>query len=348
MNTSVLFPPNQEDFSDAIIGSVVQCGEHYHSSNGGRNAGRVSSTSSWFPAAVMKSSWSTAPVPSTHTSDHKRLVSDRRSSDATYSKIQQTTAALVAGDLYAKYMADVEYRRQQNRMHQARYKMRQRKLVADLEDSVNKLKEDIPELEQQHRLLSNKLPSNTSVWGVAAEYFRLFRFGMKGPVSYLTPSRPEDHVQWDFLQTAMAEDVTDGVVLGVQALMDTINYRYRCLDTIDQRPIRMDDGPGNSLTIVIQCDVTITEGMLWYGFPNLVKNEDRSPLADKMLGQKLEIEGSMYLAVDNTTGRVTRLQWKVDLLTPLLRLLGTLNDVSQVFIGARLSAEGTVNASACV
>ncbi|KAF4038150.1 hypothetical protein GN244_ATG09735 [Phytophthora infestans] len=98
------------------------------------------------------------------------------------SEVQKTKAASAYDDLNTRYTAEIEHRRQRNRMHQARYKIRQRKLVEDLQDNVQKLKEEvIPELELQHRLLSYELASNTSIWSIAAEYFRLFRHGISDP-----------------------------------------------------------------------------------------------------------------------------------------------------------------------
>ncbi|POM70867.1 Hypothetical protein PHPALM_12641, partial [Phytophthora palmivora] len=71
--------------------------------------------------------------------------------------------------------AENELRRQRNRMHQARHKMKQRKKVEGLEASIQQLREEVQELKLQREVVSVGAMSNTTVWNVAAEYFRVFR-----------------------------------------------------------------------------------------------------------------------------------------------------------------------------
>ncbi|POM67430.1 Hypothetical protein PHPALM_16575, partial [Phytophthora palmivora] len=139
----------------------------------------------------------------------------------------------------------------------------------------------------------------------------------------------------------MADDVTDGMVFGVKAVMENLILQSKCYQDMDLCPLRMDHGPGDSLIVTTTCEFSIAEETLIYGFPNLV-NGGLSPLAEKMLGKKIVVQGSTYFNWDNASGRVTQLQWKTDLLTPMLQLLGSLEDVVQVFDSAKLSPEGLV------
>ncbi|KAF1773483.1 hypothetical protein GQ600_3748 [Phytophthora cactorum] len=66
----------------------------------------------------------------------------------------------------------------------------------------------------------------------------------------------------------MAPDVTDGVV---KALLESIALQSQCYEAIDLQSVRMDDGPDDSLLVTTKCELTITETMLYCGFPNLVK-----------------------------------------------------------------------------
>ncbi|ETK81871.1 hypothetical protein L917_12407 [Phytophthora nicotianae] len=355
MSSSTLFPPNREHFSDAVISSVVQREAPFRYKSSIRTEWKVDKSSPSAPSySVGTADKVCVNIPSRlpNITGNKRLVSDTNHHDSPRSKVQKTRAASVADGLSARYAAELELRRQRNRIHQARYKTRQRKLVADLEDSVKKLKTEIPELELQHRLLSYDLPSNTTIWAIAAEYCRLFRHGVKtrvlDTVSLLndtTPVPTQTQTQLDFFRAVMAHDVTDGVVFGVQALMSSIALQSQCYQEIDLQPLHMNFEPGDSLVVTTKCELTITERTMCYGFPNLVKNGKWSSLAVKMLGKKIVIRGSMHFVRDVTSGRVTRLQWKADLLTPLLHLLGSLEAVSRVFNGARLSPEGLVQQS---
>ncbi|ETN19935.1 hypothetical protein PPTG_03047 [Phytophthora nicotianae INRA-310] len=344
MNTSTLFPPNREQFSDAVIGSLMQRNEHYPSNNIQRTEWRTTKVSRQSYSAAL----ATSALPAVPNAC-KRLLSDKVCGQITISNERKMRAGVDYSD--AKHSADVELRRQRNRMHQARYKMKQRQLVADLEAAVTHLRQEIQELEIQQRLLSYGLPTTTTIWNIAAEYFRLFRHGTKGSTmvenAHIEPALNLLHsqVQWDFMKTTMAPDVTDGVVIGIDALIESHALQSRCYEAIDLQPLRMDDGPEGLLIVSTQCELTITENMLVCGFPNLVKDGEWSSLADKMLGKKIVIYGSTHFFWDNTRGRVVRLQWKADVMTALLRLLGSLDTVPQVFNGARMSPEGMVKPS---
>ncbi|ETK81896.1 hypothetical protein F441_12900 [Phytophthora nicotianae CJ01A1] len=157
-----------------------------------------------------------------------------------------------------------ERQRQKNRMHQASYKMRQHKLVAGLEDSLKKLKEEIPELESQQRVLSYG-QTNATIWSIAAEYFRLFRHGVKHSVvsttgkesllTYKTPKSSQFQAQWHFMETAMAHDICNGVVSGIQALMDNLIFLSKCYEEFDLRPLRMDNVSENVLNVTTRCEI---------------------------------------------------------------------------------------------
>eukprot|EP00644_Phytophthora_capsici_P018458 jgi/Phyca11/576383/estExt2_Genewise1.C_PHYCAscaffold_870073 len=73
---------------------------------------------------------------------------------------------------------------------------------------------------------------------------------------------------------------------------------------------------------------TITKDTLSRVFPNLVNN---SALTSKLLGQRVTIQGWTVLQWDDTVDLVTRVNSESDLLSPMLRLLGSLEDVSVVF-----------------
>ncbi|KAF4038146.1 hypothetical protein GN244_ATG09731 [Phytophthora infestans] len=60
----------------------------------------------------------------------------------------------------------------------------------------------------------------------------------------------------------MTPDVTDGAVFGVDALIESLVLQSRCYDAIDLGPLRMEDGPEDSLIVTIKCQLTITKNML--------------------------------------------------------------------------------------
>ncbi|KAF1775790.1 hypothetical protein GQ600_9740 [Phytophthora cactorum] len=160
--------------------------------------------------------------------------------------------------------------------HQSRYKMKQLKKVEDLETSIQQLQ----------RNLSAGVMSNTTVWNVAAEYFRMFRYGL-----------------------VSLEYTADGLVIG---------------KTLGR--------------------LTITENTLYHAFPHLIgagEGEERAELARRLLGQQLVMRGAVHFEWDSENGRIARLHHKADLLTPLLELLGSLEEVSRVFENALVTPEST-------
>ncbi|OWZ06421.1 hypothetical protein PHMEG_00021327 [Phytophthora megakarya] len=246
-----------------------------------------------------------------------------------------------AGSKAKKSADSIELRRERNRLHQARHKKKQQQLVIDLENSIYQLKEDIQELKLQRQLIYVGVPTSTNIWGVAAEFFRLFRKSVEPPTIATTVASSDYMRQQSFLRATMTDNVTDGRVCGVDALLETWAIQSACYQEIDMQPLRMENGPGDSMVATTKGILTITENTLRFAFPHLVAGgKTRSDLATKMLGQQLQLHGSVKLEWDPTRGRVASIVCNVDILTPLLRLLGSLDDVSYVFDEARLNPEG--------
>ncbi|KAE8953353.1 hypothetical protein PR003_g33956 [Phytophthora rubi] len=57
------------------------------------------------------------------------------------------------------------------------------------------------------------------------------------------------------------------------------------------------------------------------------------------------MRGTVHFDWDNTSGRVVRVMSKVDALTPMLILLGSLESVSTVFEKAMMTLEGRFSAT---
>ncbi|GMF65826.1 unnamed protein product [Phytophthora lilii] len=141
---SVLSPPNCEKLSDRAIGVVVE---------------RI---------------------------QPKRLDDQRADQSPSFDPITGTKGYTPIPSLKAlKKIAkehEIEFRRMRNRQHQAKYKKKQRLKLINLESSVQGLREHIQQLEQKRQVLYASMPTNSRMWGIAAEYFRLFRHGFRAPM----------------------------------------------------------------------------------------------------------------------------------------------------------------------
>ncbi|KAG2915244.1 hypothetical protein PC129_g15622 [Phytophthora cactorum] len=83
-------------------------------------------------------------------------------------------------------------RRERCRINQEIYRKRH---ADNLDEGIRTLQEEIQELETHHHNAIRRAPMNESVWIVATEYFRLFRYGYMAPIvapqSLTPPSRRE-------------------------------------------------------------------------------------------------------------------------------------------------------------
>lgn len=104
----------------------------------------------------------------------------------------------------------------------------------------------------------------------------------------------------------------------------------------------MERGPDGSLLVYTAGTITFTEVSLRGAFPHLVNDGDSStwpPIARRLLGQRIEATGMVQIVWDEERKRVVEFQGKADMLTPLLKLLGSLEEVSVVFGNSLLLPE---------
>ncbi|OWZ22240.1 hypothetical protein PHMEG_0003079 [Phytophthora megakarya] len=178
---------------------------------------------------------------------------------------------------------------------------------------------------------------------IVAEYFRLFRFGvLQGDLSTsdVKPGGSIPVVQRCFLNAAMDPDVTDGTVVGVNAIMESWERMSLCFPGIEIEPTCLENGSDGGIVATARQHTTINENMLLYAFPHLIQEcGEYSKLVNKLLGRHILIRGSVCFKWDKENGRMSSFVFKADLLTPMLRLLDNLEDVSHVFSKARLTPE---------
>ncbi|KAG7398673.1 hypothetical protein PHYBOEH_010722 [Phytophthora boehmeriae] len=370
MASSYLHPPNSYALSDAIIGDVVERVHPHHTRYDAGNI-NVQKTHPLVPRDTR----------GTKISEAKDIISETVASKGSLGLLTQMLPSQLSGAgrgsfIGHKRLPSLDFspnkkhkhtaldtvslqseqtpeppktRRERCRINQARYRNKQRKYGVDLEATIQTLKEDIYKLELQRQNIVRCTPTNETVWNVAAEYFRVFRYGYVAPqmgaeasndIAVLT-SPSASHSQLKFLQSTMTSDVTDGSLCGAEQILD--NWRRVSLyhQDVNMQLLRLEKARGveDALIARVSVSLTITENTLKCLYPHLVDNGQRSPLADKLLDQRLVMRGSVYFNWDQSTGRVARLESKVDMLTPMLRLLGNLEDVARVFDGAHIALE---------
>ncbi|RLN26720.1 hypothetical protein BBJ28_00025169 [Nothophytophthora sp. Chile5] len=192
------------------------------------------------------------------------------------------------------------------------------------------------------------------IWSVVVEYFRLFRYGFLVPLRSSddtdgcleTPSHASDmQEQLAFLHAAMTQDVVLGALHGVDALIEQWHRYSSYFGELHFELKRMETEPSGAMIASATLSVTITETTLRCVFPHLLdpgsgggENED-SQLCARLVGQRIDCRCSVRFLWDDEIGRVTRLETNMDLLTPLLRVLGSLEDVAYVLTRALITPE---------
>ncbi|KAG3033505.1 hypothetical protein PC121_g24348 [Phytophthora cactorum] len=146
----------------------------------------------------------------------------------------------------------------------------------------------------------------------------------------------------------MAPDVVDDPLFGADAQLENWRLLTHYFGDVSVDLKGLKTSTTDNLVADTVTRVTITSNTLRLGFPHL--NGDGvggtnsgiwSPIAAKMLGKRLVMRGSVFFGWDVATGKVVSLHSQSDMITPMLNLLGSLDDVSCAFSKARVSPNCT-------
>ncbi|OWY99302.1 hypothetical protein PHMEG_00029713 [Phytophthora megakarya] len=199
-------------------------------------------------------------------------------------------------------------------------------------------------MEQGRRSLIAAIPPKENVWSIALEYFRIFHYGLPATSQFMTYSTMEPCAQLDFVQNSMAPDVVFNGERGPEAVIKSWGCLSHWFKDISVDLDRLTKGPAGSVIASTVTTVTITEQTLRQVFPRLWMLDGRggclvSTLVNKLRGQRLVMRGSTHFEWDGGYGRVICVRTMADMLTPLLELLGNVEDVARVFNEALITPE---------
>ncbi|KAG3154327.1 hypothetical protein PC128_g22386 [Phytophthora cactorum] len=336
MYSCILFPPNVLSLSDNVIGDVLTrtrttkinfreelSTERSPRSQLSRATTDTISVKSQQRSRSFKPAEKTSPVPAT---------------DVNNPVGHPQCAALL------RQLQKNEQDRERCRQSQDRFRNKQMKLKADLENDNNHLRVEIGILEWRRHISTCGVPIAPTVCSVATEYFRLFRHGFK------SPSQPLYSFAIKFIEKSMASEVADGLLLGPNALLANWKMISLYFDDVDFKLERLEERSTDSVLVATTVtSFTVTSDTLRIVFPHLNSDGEGgngggewSALANKLAGQRLVLHGSVKFYWDNSTDRVVRMETRSDLLTPMLHILGSLKDVSLAFSGAFVKPDCTL------
>jgi len=227
-------------------------------------------------------------------------------------------------------------RREQCRNNQARYRDRQRGFVHDLEQNIQELGKEIQELTKKRHTLCYGVQTKNNVWSVVVEYFRLLRYGFLTRVQTSPTTELQD--QELFLRATVHDEV--------DALIEQWQRYSCCFGSLSLKLLRMEEQPFGAMATSSTLSLTITETTLRNVFPHLVgrtsaddteRHDTYLRIGSRLLGRRLDCQCRVRFSWDDESGRVTRLDATMDLLSPLLRALGSVEDVSYALEQALLT-----------
>ncbi|KAK1940924.1 hypothetical protein P3T76_007631 [Phytophthora citrophthora] len=209
-----------------------------------------------------------------------------------------------------------------------------------MEEDTRQLRVEVRKIEQRRSEIMSCIPTKNNVWSVVSEFFHLFRNGIP-QLDLLTPT-----VQLDFVRATMAPNVRCGQErCGAEALIDAWCRLSFWFPNVEVKLQRLDKYSDSLLVATITTSLTITERTLCNVFPHLWTNtsadkrEDTLPLARRLLGERIVLQGSIAFEWDSGYGRVTSIITASDMLTPVRRLVGSLENASRVFEHSLISPD---------
>ncbi|KAG6615906.1 bZIP transcription factor 1 [Phytophthora cinnamomi] len=126
-----------------------------------------------------------------------------------------------------------------------------------------------------------------------------------------------------------------GVIIDDDHGVETMLERWRFVSisqpNFEMEAVRLEKGPCDTLVAATKIRIVMCESMLRHTFPNLANSDRGRHLATKLLGQRFEINGSTIFTWESGRRCMLSVQKKSDVLTPIIRFLGNLEDVSFIF-----------------
>ncbi|GMF23077.1 unnamed protein product [Phytophthora lilii] len=208
----------------------------------------------------------------------------------------QTSAHNVDDSLRRTIIAGIMSKQSHDRERKASYRKQQREVEAVLQHDIQALKNEISVLERRC------WNPDTFRKRKATDYIQHFLYFLSNPDLNCAAVTI-------FLQTNLAPDVMHDAGYGVQRLL--LNWRLLslCFDDIHVEIDDMKTVASNVLVISTTTSVTISEDTLFHAFPHLnCSSGEVTLLAKKLLGQRIDICGSMCFVWGNMSDRNSGLE----------------------------------------
>ncbi|POM71052.1 Bzip transcription factor [Phytophthora palmivora] len=135
------------------------------------------------------------------------------------------------------------------------------------------------------------------------------------------------------LESAFAHDAAMGELRGVDALMEQLRLYSEWFGNPKLHLQRVEAVAPGVMAATATLNVTVTELTLRHVFPHLVESAGENNcerLCQRLLGQRLDCSSAVTFLFDEDSDRIVRLEASIDMMTPLLRMLGSIEDASDL------------------
>ncbi|EGZ07980.1 hypothetical protein PHYSODRAFT_526585 [Phytophthora sojae] len=218
--------------------------------------------------------------------------------------------------------------RRRSCLTQRRYRKKIEDKATFLSNEVARLRDEFQELKvRKTRVLKPAVP-RTNPLRLVVEYFHRFRHGLD-----LQQPLDEEHAQKNFLQRVMASEVASNRGFGVQTMLDewrTLPLRH---DNLEVALVKLNYGAKYVIVADVKIATTITEPALHKALAGMNADDKETNLpmlAWKLLVQRLVLPGTVRFEWDEANYQFSSVFSQVDMLRPLMRLLGTVAETSIV------------------
>ncbi|OWZ08235.1 hypothetical protein PHMEG_00019258 [Phytophthora megakarya] len=245
--------------------------------------------------------------------------------------------------------AKLEARRARGRLSTQRYRKKQANKVTTLYRDISLLLHEIQACKMRISDHWIHMVVNPKAWGVVVEYYCLLGRGVNN--SFLTkfstsrsPSAHQSpvHVETlhEYFQTILMPNVISCGGVGVEAHLTEWMRISTMFPDFNMKIVRMEKGANSEVVVTSKTALTFSENTFRNAFPHVSNNDYMIQIAEKLWGKTLEIRTVAHFIWDEKMDRFDEIRFEADLISPMLRVLGSLDLVACMFESALVSPEG--------
>ncbi|OWZ19832.1 hypothetical protein PHMEG_0005860 [Phytophthora megakarya] len=228
-------------------------------------------------------------------------------------------------------------KKEQRRLVQKKYREKQINATSSLETSIQRLQDEVQAL----KTIGTAIQPSKNVWSVATGYFNTLQRCLREQTQFNSAATQFDSLH-HFVQETTTPDVLNCEEHGSEELIKNVSI-LQLFDDVDMILEGIHSISTHTVVAITKTSLSLTEKTLRNVFPHLFDAGTHCTsmcvVAEKLRGQQIFLSGSTRFVWDTESERVVSILFKSDMITPILRILGNLEDVSRVFEGALITPD---------